>query len=73
MDAFLSMLAGQGGVCAICKRDKWGGRFGIPMVDHDHSTGRVRGILCCDCNMAIGRIYDNPDTALSMAEYLRSN
>lgn len=53
------MLLAQGGRCAICKTDKSLGR-GRFHVDHDHATGRVRGILCHLCNTALGRIekYD---------------
>lgn len=62
------MLSAQGGRCAICKTDKSLGR-GRFHVDHDHVTGRVRGILCHLCNTALGRIerfdwrayLDNPD------------
>lgn len=37
----------QGGVCAICQRDV------TLCVDHDHETGRVRGLLCRTCNSAV--------------------
>lgn len=64
-----AMIVMQGG-CAICGReqpgmaDRWA-------VDHDHLTGRVRGILCYDCNTAIGKLGDDPNTLEKAAAYLR--
>ena len=51
-----SILEWQGGGCAFCKRND------IQMhVDHDHSTGRVRGILCHLCNTGLGLFRENTD------------
>lgn len=50
-DAFDAMLAAQGGLCAICG-DRMAGKF--LHVDHCHSSGRVRGLLCTRCNPGIG-------------------
>lgn len=47
-----TMLAAQGGVCALCGRNDNGGKAFA--VDHDHSTGRVRGLLCDLCNRGLG-------------------
>lgn len=66
-DELAAMLA-QHSVCAICGTANWG-RKG-PVVDHDHTTGRVRGILCGHCNMGLGRFRDNPDTLRMALEYL---
>lgn len=51
--AYESMMESQGGVCAICRS---GPKYGHRMltVDHCHSTGSVRGLLCGECNLAIG-------------------
>jgi hypothetical protein len=64
------MLAYQRGVCAICfNSPKPGKRF---HVDHDHKTGRVRGLLCHWCNRKIlGRRRENPDHHERAAAYLR--
>jgi len=64
---YQAMLEKQGGVCAICGESKW---KRCANIDHDHITGKVRGLLCGDCNRAIGLIRDNPKTALEMARYL---
>ena len=39
-------------------------------VDHDHKTGRIRGLLCDLCNKVLGSVYDNPETLRRLAEYL---
>ena len=41
-------------------------------LDHDHTSGRVRGRLCEGCNFGIGQFKDNPETLVKAAEYLRS-
>jgi hypothetical protein len=61
---FDTLLASQGGGCAIC---------GLPdadNVDHDHDTGRVRGILCFPCNVAVGLLHDSEERARSAAAYI---
>jgi len=42
-------------------------------VDHCHKTGAVRGMLCKNCNMALGLIYDDPKRLLGLVEYLTGN
>lgn len=46
-------LAAHDGKCGICASPKPGGTKGWH-VDHDHATGKVRGILCCGCNLRLG-------------------
>ena len=41
-------------------------------VDHDHSNGRFRGILCIRCNGVLGRVIDNPELLESLADYIRT-
>ena len=66
---YLEMLESQGNVCAICGKtpEENGRRLSI---DHDHKTGRVRGLLCIGCNRALGYFRDRPEIMLSAAEYL---
>ena len=40
-------------------------------IDHDHVTGKVRGMLCDDCNLALGKVKDSIDTLTRMVEYLK--
>lgn len=66
-DAFKRMLANQGGVCAICGSSGEGRRL---CVDHDHETGKVRGLLCLLCNNGIGLFKDSSAVAQLATNYL---
>lgn len=68
------LLDQQGGACAICGAthaqsavtEKW------LFIDHDHTTGAVRGLLCNHCNRGLGAFKDSPDTLTKAIEYLRT-
>lgn len=63
------MLEKQGHVCAICKRpERIEGRN--LCVDHCHSTGEVRGLLCNACNIALGKLEDNLESIKAAIRYL---
>lgn len=64
----LRLLLAQNEVCAICRTADWGHKG--PAVDHDHATGRVRGVLCSNCNQGLGRFKDDPVRLRAAAEYL---
>ena len=65
---YLARFAQQNGLCAICRRPSPPGR---PLfVDHDHRTGRVRGLVCHRCNIVLGTAGDAPDVLHNAAEYL---
>lgn len=64
------MLEAQKGLCAIClSPDSRNGNRGM-VVDHDHATGQVRGLLCGTCNTALGKFRDNPAILRSAISYL---
>lgn len=42
-------------------------------VDHDHETGKVRGVLCRDCNLALGYMQDSPEMITGLLEYARKH
>lgn len=64
---FELLVEAQMKLCAICFR-----YLGKQLhVDHDHQTGRIRGLLCGKCNKAIGLLHDKPGLAEAAAKYLR--
>lgn len=73
-----TMLAMQGGACAICKRPEPGEGKKFFSVDHDHDCCKgqrtcgkcVRGLLCSWCNVGISYMQDNPTRLRAAAEYL---
>ena len=65
------LLEQQGSVCATCGTSEPGGRWGMFAVDHCHTTGKVRGLLCKRCNIALGEVGDNISTLQKMIEYLQ--
>jgi hypothetical protein len=66
------LLILQKGTCAICGSKKSKRKsLGRLSVDHDHVTGRVRGLLCNECNLAIGYMADDPDRLVTAAFYVR--
>jgi hypothetical protein len=60
----LALLYQQRGLCAICRVAP------AVHVDHDHATGKVRGMLCFRCNAALGQFDDCPETLVRAARYL---
>lgn len=66
---FLQLAADQDGKCAICQTPEDLLEKGF-VVDHDHKTGAVRGLLCHHCNSGIGMLRDNISTLQSAIQYL---
>lgn len=58
------MLEAQDGVCAVCAVAP------AAQVDHDHETGRVRELLCFNCNGGLGQFRDDPEVLRRAAEYV---
>lgn len=70
---YLVLLDKQSGKCAICGTTQPKGNGNRMKVDHDHATGKVRGLLCNACNTAIGFAGDNPERLRVMATYLEEH
>lgn len=68
-ELFLERLLEQDNACAICGIDTAGGR-GDFHADHDHSTGKPRGVLCHKCNVGLGHFNDNIELMQAAIEYL---
>jgi hypothetical protein len=68
-DEYNRLFEQQGGVCAICGHTGTG-KHGYLCVDHDHKTGKVRGLLCNSCNMGLGHFGDNASILKKMIDYL---
>lgn len=64
------LILEQGNCCAACGRDFEGLRT---HYDHNHDTGEYRGVLCGQCNMALGLLGDDLDRILSLHRYLKSH
>ena len=77
LNEYNTMLAKQGGVCAICNQpetaiSRWNPSIIKNLsVDHNHITGKTRGLLCGQCNTAIGRFKDDINILQLAINYLR--
>src|SRR5690606_37626539 len=67
-DQYRALADSQHWRCAICTEP---GDESTLLIDHDHGTGHIRGLLCSNCNTAIGKLRDSPDNALRAARYLK--
>lgn len=70
--AYDAMLQLQNGRCAICNAPESDQFKEVFHVDHCHSTGRVRGLLCRGCNHILGTVKDNPAILRRAIAYLDS-
>jgi hypothetical protein len=71
-DEYNQMFEKQEGCCAICNKHQSEVSRALS-VDHNHSNGKVRGLLCHTCNSAIGKFYDNVSLLENAITYLKNN
>lgn len=73
-ETYLQMILDQNNLCLICKKPETNknkhGDIRPLSVDHCHTTGRVRGLLCNQCNAGLGNFKDDLDSLRSAVEYL---
>lgn len=71
---YSAMVVSQNNKCAVCHKEeaaKFRGKKTMALaIDHCHKTGKVRGLLCSNCNTAMGKLKDNVATLESMIKYL---
>lgn len=73
LEQYDTRLVAQNGVCALCRRPETAvlkGKLKRLAVDHDHLTGKVRGLLCSQCNTSLGMFGDDPSRLRAAADYL---
>lgn len=74
VEEYLDLAEKQNFVCALCGNPNFAMRnvhSGCLVVDHDHKTGKVRGLLCHNCNRALGLFHANPDLLQKASEYVK--
>lgn len=64
-----SLFESQSGACYLCGTKQ----FKNLAVDHNHTTGKVRRLLCSPCNQALGLFKDNPEVMRKAADYVESD
>jgi len=70
LDDYNKMFAEQEGKCSICGTHVCSTGRALA-VDHDHETGKVRGLLCANCNTALGKFNDDVELLKKAIDYLR--
>lgn len=65
---YQALLSVQGNTCYVCLRAPGTRRL---CVDHDHATGKVRGLLCSKCNVYLGHLRDSIEAAERLVTYLK--
>lgn len=70
LDIYQQMLIAQNNCCAICRSLVPGAKKTYFYVDHDHDTGKVRGLLCMKCNLGLSHFNDSPLLLDRAKEYL---
>lgn len=70
-DEYLKALKINGNKCAICNSPP--PKSSVLCLDHDHDTNKIRGFLCNDCNIGLGKFKDNTTTLCLAVKYLRNS
>jgi predicted nucleic acid-binding Zn ribbon protein len=78
LEQYNEMLEKQGGLCAICgqpesAKNGWNSKTRFLAVDHCHDTGKIRGLLCTQCNQGLGNFRDDTARMKAAIHYLESH
>jgi len=71
-EQYIELFNKQEGKCIICNKHQIEFKKALG-VDHDHKTGKIRGLLCNDCNLGIGYLKDNIIFLQKAIDYLNNN
>ncbi len=71
LDEYNNVLENQDGLCAICRKTEKENKS--LAVDHNHSTGQVRGLLCSNCNRGLGLFQENIERLANAIRYITKN
>ncbi len=77
LEEYQQLVIAQNGLCGICGNkpkqytSKTGARYRYLVVDHNHITGQIRGLLCHTCNIALGNLADDPVLFENAIAYVR--
>lgn len=72
-DVYIELFLKQQGKCAVCGRAEDRMHYSKVMrlaVDHCHKTGKIRGLLCRECNLALGHLEDNAERIRALLKYV---
>jgi hypothetical protein len=69
-NAYHDLVESQGNRCGICRTDSPSSKHGKWSIDHCHSTGKIRGLLCQSCNKGLGLFRDNVAFLQQAVQYL---
>lgn len=73
LQGYNDILKSQNHKCAICGTDEVDAFKGLLFVDHDHETGKVRGLLCHHCNTALGKFKDSTEILKQAIAYVEKH
>lgn len=73
MSQYEALSRKQSGKCAICFASPKDMRYGVLCIDHCHRTGKIRGLLCFECNIGLGKFEDKHEILINAIDYLRAH
>ncbi|AUV60620.1 endonuclease VII [Gordonia phage SteveFrench] len=73
MQEYDRMFDDQCGRCKLCGQSPEGSRYSKLYIDHNHQTGKVRGLLCIECNFGLGKFKDNAELLDRASDYVRQD